>query len=97
MHPSGRNEGPTALVLDKSSKLPLCNDDNERDEQMKYHLITNEEAIKIYMENDGHDERFGENGQYSKREPRGVHSFVKLKTTCEQKKSIFSKLHHQNG
>ena len=28
---------------------------------------------------------------------RGGHSIVKLKTTCEQKKSTFSKLHQQNG
>jgi hypothetical protein len=29
--------------------------------------------------------------------PRGGHYIVKLRTTCEQKKTIFSKLHHQNG
>ena len=28
---------------------------------------------------------------------RGGHSTVKLETMCEQKKSIFSKLHQQNG
>ena len=28
---------------------------------------------------------------------RRGHSIVKLRTMCEQKKSIFSKLHHQNG
>ena len=27
----------------------------------------------------------------------GVHSIVKLNTTCEQNKCTFSKLHHQNG
>jgi hypothetical protein len=30
-------------------------------------------------------------------QPRGGHYIVKLRTTCEQKKSTFSKLHHQNG
>jgi hypothetical protein len=29
--------------------------------------------------------------------PRGGHYIVKLRTTCEQKKTTFSKLHHQNG
>ena len=28
--------------------------------------------------------------------PWGGHSIVKLKTTCKQKKSIFSKFHHQS-
>jgi hypothetical protein len=28
---------------------------------------------------------------------RGGHSIVKLKTTCEQNKYTFFKLHHQNG
>ena len=29
--------------------------------------------------------------------PRVDHSIVKLNTTCDQKKSSFGKLHHQNG
>ena len=29
--------------------------------------------------------------------PRGMHSIVKLNTMCEQNKSTFYKLHHQNG
>lgn len=49
---SGRNEGPTAAILKKSSKSSLYNDIEERDEQVKYHLVANEKTIKIIAEND---------------------------------------------
>ena len=65
---SGRNEGPTTIVIDESSKLSLYNNGDEPEEQVEDHLVANEEAIKIFMENDGHVERFGKDERYPKRE-----------------------------
>ena len=53
-----RNKGPTVVVVDKSSKSCLGNDDKQRNEHVRDHLVTNYEAIDIPMENDGHVERF---------------------------------------
>jgi hypothetical protein len=43
-------------------------DDEEPKEQVGDHLIANEEAIEIPMENDGHLKRFGKDGRYLKKE-----------------------------
>lgn len=53
IRPSGRNEGPTAAIMKKSSKSSLFND---IDEQVKYHLVANEKKIKIIAENDNYIE-----------------------------------------
>jgi hypothetical protein len=50
MHPNERNERPTMVVVDESFKSSLCDDDEERDEQVKYPLVANEEAIEIHVE-----------------------------------------------
>ena len=66
--PSRRNEGSTMVVVDKSFKSSLCDDGEEREEQVGDHLVANGEVIEIPPENDGHIERFGKDGKYSKRE-----------------------------
>ena len=68
MCPSGRNEGPPADIVDKSSKSSSCDDGEERNEQVGDHLVANEETIKIPTENDGRDKRFGEDEQHPNRE-----------------------------
>ena len=35
---------------------------------MRDHLVANEETIEISTKNDGHNERFGKDGRYPKRE-----------------------------
>ena len=62
---SGRNEGPTVVVMDESSKSSSCHDGEE---QIGNHLVANEEAIKIPAKNDGHVEKFGKDRRYPKRE-----------------------------
>ena len=56
--------------MDKSSKLSSYDDGEERDEQVRDTLVANEEAIEIPVKNDGHIERFGNDGRYLKRERR---------------------------
>ena len=51
MRPSGRNEGHTAVIVNKYSKSSSCNDGEEYDEQVEDHVVANDEAIKIPMEN----------------------------------------------
>lgn len=68
MRQSGRNEGRTAVVVDEHSKSTSCDDGDEREDQVKDHLIANEDAIKISAENDDRVGRFGKNGKYHKRE-----------------------------
>lgn len=70
IHQSGRNEGPTIVVLEKSSKSSSCDDDEECKEQVGYHLVTNEKAIKILADNDGCIERVGNDQRFPKRERR---------------------------
>ena len=50
--------------------IPSNHDGEECDEQVGDHLVANEEPIKISVENDGRDERFGKVGRYPKREHR---------------------------
>jgi hypothetical protein len=45
--PSGRNEGFIAVVVDKCSKLSLCNDSEDGKEQGEDHLVANDEPNKI--------------------------------------------------
>jgi hypothetical protein len=47
MRPSGSNEGPTTVVVDKSSKSSSSDNGEERDKQMGDHLVTNMESSKI--------------------------------------------------
>ena len=70
IHLSGRNEGPTAVVVEKSFKLSSCDNNEERKKQVRDHLVANEEAIEIPENNDGRIERFGKDGRYPKREQR---------------------------
>ena len=56
------------VVVDKSSKSCLGNDDKQRNEHVRDHLVTNYEAIDIPMENDGRVERFIKYKRYPKRE-----------------------------
>ena len=65
---SGRNEGPTVVVVEEFAKSSSCDDGEERKEQVGDHLIANEEAIKIPVGNDSRVERFGKDRRYSKRE-----------------------------
>ena len=46
MRPSGRNEGPTMVVVNESSKLSLYDDGEECKEQKIDHLVANEQAKK---------------------------------------------------
>ena len=68
--PSGRNEGPTVVVVDEPSKWSSCEDVEEHEEQVGDHLIANEEAIEFLADNDGRIERFGNDEKYPKREWR---------------------------
>lgn len=61
---SGRNEGPTTVVVDKYFKSSSCDDGEEREEQIGDHLV----AIKILAENNNRVERFGKDGRYPKRD-----------------------------
>ena len=70
MRPNGRNEGPTAVVVGKSYKSSLCNDGEERNEQVGNHLVAYEETIEVPVENDSHIEGFSKYGIYPKRERR---------------------------
>lgn len=53
MHSIRRNVGPMVVVVNESSKSSPYDDDEKRDEQVKNHLIANEEEIKIPAENAG--------------------------------------------
>ena len=66
--PSGRNEGTTAVVVDKSFKSSLYDYNEEPMVQAGDHLVANKEAIKLLVENDSHIERFHKNAWYLKRE-----------------------------
>ena len=68
MHPSGRNEGRTLVVMNGFSRPTSCNDGEQRNEKMGDHLIANDEAIKIPTENDARVEKFGKDKRYSTRE-----------------------------
>ena len=70
IRPKGRNEGPTTVNVDESSKSSSCNDGEVHDQQVRDHLIVHKEAIKIPMENNGHVKRFGKDGRYPKGERR---------------------------
>ena len=59
-----------AIVVDKSSKSSTCEDGEERKEQVRDHLVANEEAIENPVENDNRVERFGKDIRYSMREQR---------------------------
>jgi hypothetical protein len=48
MRPSGRNEGPTEVVVDEYSKSSSCDDGKEHDEQVEDRLMTIEKVIKIF-------------------------------------------------
>lgn len=62
IHLIGRIEGLIVIVvIKKSSKSSSCDDSGECMEQVRDNLITNEKAIKIPAEDDGHIERFGKN------------------------------------
>lgn len=63
MYFSERNNGPTVVVVDKSSKSSLYDDGEECNEQVKDRLVANEEIIKILAENDDCVERFGKDGR----------------------------------
>jgi hypothetical protein len=71
MRPSGSNESLRAVVVDESSKSSSSDDGDEWDEQVGDHLVLNEKAIRISMENDDSNKIFTMNGQYSKK--NGVH------------------------
>ena len=75
---NGRNEGPMAVVVDESSKLSLCDDGEEREEQVGDHLIANEEAIEIPTENYGRVEVFKNNGRYPKRSDVHLESYGRI-------------------
>ena len=64
MRPSGRNEGPTVVVVEKSYKSSSYDDGEEHREQVEDHLVANEDVIIIFAENDGHIERLGKGGRY---------------------------------
>lgn len=46
MSPSGRNEGPTMVEVDKSSKFPLCDDDEKSEEQLGGKGVVDQKAMK---------------------------------------------------
>ena len=67
MCPIGRNENTTAFVMNKSSKLYLCNDGEDPKEQVKNDFVTNEKK-KLPAENNGPVERLGKYGRQPKKE-----------------------------
>lgn len=63
----GRNENPIVVVVYKYFKSFLCDDGEEHNEQVKDHLVANQETTKILAKNDSHDEIFGKDEGYPKR------------------------------
>ena len=61
---NGRNEGPLAGVVNESSKSSLCDDNDKCEEQVRDHLVANDEAIEIPAGNDDRVDRFGKDGTY---------------------------------
>ena len=55
---SGRNEGPTVVVVNKSHKSSSHDDDDERKEQVEDRLVANEKTIEMPTWNDGSVDRF---------------------------------------
>lgn len=68
LHPSGGNEGPMVVIVDETFKLYSCDDSEEFEDQVGDHLVTIEETITRYAENDRHVERICEDGSCSNRE-----------------------------
>jgi hypothetical protein len=68
MYQSGRNKCPTMVVMDKFSKSSSCNNSEKCEEQVRDHLVANEEAIRIPAVIDGHVEIFGKDEKCPKRE-----------------------------
>lgn len=64
MCPSERNESPTTILMNKSSKWYFCDDDEEHEEQVKVHLVAYNKAIEIPPENDDRIEGFNNDGRY---------------------------------
>ena len=58
------------VVINESSKLSLCDDGEECNEQVRDHLVANEVAIKISAKNVGCVDKFNKDGIYHKRERR---------------------------
>lgn len=52
MRVSGRNGGPMMVVVDKSLKRSSVYDGEELEEQVRNHLVANEEEIKITRDTD---------------------------------------------
>ena len=71
MHPSNRNGGPMAVIMNKYFKSSLCDDCKECEEQVGDQLVANEDAIEMPTEYDGRVEKFYKDGRHPKR--RGVH------------------------
>ena len=46
----------------------MCNDGEEREEQMRNHLVANKKTINLPANNDGRIEKFGKGGEFPKRE-----------------------------
>lgn len=62
MRPSEKNKGPPMVVVNEYSKSCSCDNGEERkkdEKQVGYHMIANEEAIEILVENDSNVESFG--------------------------------------
>ena len=58
------------VSVKESFKSSSYNDGKEHEEQVRNHLVINEEAIKIFTESDGRIERFNKDERYTKREQR---------------------------
>ncbi len=67
IRPSGRNEGPTVVVVDESSKSPKCEDPDER---VGDNVVANDEVTEGPSLSDGNGERFGVDGRYPTRKRR---------------------------
>lgn len=65
---SGKNDHPTMIIVDESSKSSSYDDNKEHGKRVEHYLAVNEEAIEIPVENDGLVKRFGKVGRHPKRE-----------------------------
>lgn len=65
MHPNKKNEGYVVVAVSKPSKSYSCNDSKKCEKQVRNHLASNEEMLKLLVGNDGCVEKFGKDNKLS--------------------------------
>lgn len=89
MRLSGRNEGPIAVGMDKSSKSPKCKKCEEQMQRIRDNVVINNEAIKQRTLSNDNGDRCGKDGRYPMRNWR---PFGKQWKNC-----ILSQQHQKMG